>query len=309
MLRLWPFLAVLLLQLHGGVHGYMIDQDCGDDTQFIQDRIDAAFRLIDNTVTELNKNPINTQIDDWHNTLFGRRYDATAESHRNTKTRFEYLQRLRNRNDNDQTALHQGISDVRFYCTFKRVEKKEGKYINKDRNIVYKPTDLTSRFAHCYDLSPPTLMITFTVPGLYSEIQICPWFLTNVRGYKLKDLASLGSSFYHLISKVVVPVVAKTVYTPIDSFALMDKTIVHELTHTDQLVQPTVDVEPKPYGFKNAQNIVSAYLKDNRQPDPFHNADSSSLFAVGTWIIAKGGGPINADGTFGAPQATPKARI
>jgi hypothetical protein len=222
-----------------------------DDTQFIRERVHAAFRIIDNTVTELNKTPINTQIDDWHNILFGRRYDGSSTSRENIKTRFEELLRLRNYNNDDQTSLHQGIIDVRFYCTVKRIERKEGKYINKDRNIFYKTGELGfpgGRFANCYDLKPPTLMITFTVPNVYSEIQICPWFLTNVRGYQFRDLPSLGSSFYHLLSKIALPGVAKTVYTPIDSFSLMDKTIVHELTHTDQLMPPTVDLQPYAYG-------------------------------------------------------------
>lgn len=62
-------------------------------------------------------------------------------------------------------------------------------------------------------------------------------------------------------------------------------------------------------GFKNAQRKAAEYALDRSKPNPFQNADSNSLFTVGAWIISHGGGPINADGTFGTPQATPKARI
>jgi hypothetical protein len=228
-----------------------------DDTQFIRARVDAAFRMIDNTVTELNRNPINTQVDDWHNTLFGRRFDAQAERHRNIKPRFEDLLVIRTYTTTDQTGIAApDIRDVRFYCTFKRIEKKGDRYRNKDRDILYKIGNLDSpggRFANCYDLNPPTLMITLNVLGKHSEIQICPWFLTNVRGYQLKDLSSLPTSAYHLLSKIALPVAAKAVYTPIDSFSLMDKTILHELTHTDQSNPVTVDLGRHPYG-KHAPN-------------------------------------------------------
>jgi hypothetical protein len=222
-----------------------------DDTQFVRDRVDAAFRLVDNAVTELNKNPINTQVDDWHNTLFGRRFDAQAERHKSIRPRLNDLLVVRSYGNADQTSGT--ITDIRFYCTVKRIEKKEGRYRNKDRDIFYKERDLTfpgGRFANCYDLIPPALMVTLTVPGKYSEIQICPWFLASTRGYKIKDLSSIPGSAYYAISKAAVPIVAKVVYTPIDSFSLMDKTIVHELTHTDQSIPPTKDLDEDqgPYG-------------------------------------------------------------
>ncbi|KAH7095929.1 hypothetical protein FB567DRAFT_544185 [Paraphoma chrysanthemicola] len=327
MSRLWSFLVVLVIQLHCVVHGYMIDQDCGgqcnalamfinlltlasDDRQFVQNRVDAAFRLIENSVTEMNRSPINTQIDDLYYTLLGRRFGAQST----VKTNFENLLRLRNRNDNDQTSHTQnGQIDFRFYCTVKRIEKRGDRYWNKDRNMVYKLDEITSpggRFANCMDLTSPALMITFTNTEFkYSEIQICPWFLSKVRGYKFKDLSSLPSAVFSLVARVAVPIAARVMYTPIDSFSLMDKTLVHEMTHTDQFSPPTIDVEGDPYGFMNAQRVAADWVRDNSKPDPMRNADNYSLFAVGTWIIAKGGGPINPDGTFRAPQSTPKPRI
>jgi len=65
-------------------------------------------------------------------------------------------------------------------------------------------------------------------------------------------------------------------------------------------------------GFKNAKNLASLYTSNNGDSkyDPLRNADSNSLFALGTWIIVQhDGGPIGEDGTFNKPQATPKARI
>lgn len=291
--------------------------------------MDAAFRLIDNAVTELRKTPLDQRIDDWHNTLFGRRYDANAESSQNIRTRLEQLLVVRDYNSHDQTRPL--VTDVRFYCTTKRIEKVGTVYKNKDRGIDYKEGEAKhpgGRFAHCYDTTPPTLMITFTVSiTQYSEIQICPWFLSYARGYKVKDMSSLPASIFTAISKIAIPIAARTAYTLIDVFSLMDKTIVHELTHADQHIPTLRDVDPDPYGkhyflqvrlravahfdtgFKNAMKKADKYRQDRTQPDPLANADNNSLFAVGAWIIAKGGGPINRDGTFGAPQSTPKAKM
>ena len=271
MTRLWICLTTLLLNLLTSVHGYMIDQDCGgsyqlplpivphltnsssnsDDTQFVQDRIDAAFRLIANAVTELNKNPINQDVDNWFNTLFER--PASHLPNSDVLDRMNALAAISQHNQNDQTtagAPGQGITDVRFYCTTKRITKRDdGRYINKDRNnLAYDTHELESRFAHCYDLVEPTLMITMRFINQYNEIQICPWFLRKSRGFKVTDLVDTNQPFYSSLSKLVIPVAAKLKYTPIDVFILMDKVIVHELMHTYQAFPATVDLSSEPYG-------------------------------------------------------------
>lgn len=310
MTRLWICLITLLLSLLTSVHGYMIDQDCGDDTQFVQNKIDAAFRLIANAVTELNRNPINQDVDNWFNTLFGR--PASHLPNSNVLARMNALAAISQHNQNDQT-IPGVVTDVRFYCTTKRITKRDdGRYINKDRNnLAYDTNELESRFAHCYDLVEPTLMITMRFIYQYTEIQICPWFLRKSRGLKVTDLVDTNQPFYATLSKLVIPVAAKLLYTPIDVFILMDKVIVHELMHTHQAYPLAVDLSSEPYGFKNAVKLVQAWRANpNAQNDPQLNADSNALFASGTWIIvAPGGSPIGPDGSFRTPQATPKARL
>lgn len=280
----------------------------------MQNKIDAAFRLIANAVTELNRNPINPDVDNWFNTLFGR--PASQLPNSKVLTRMNALAAISQRNQIDQTvpgAPGQGVTDVRFYCTTKRITKlDDGRYVNKNRsNLAYDPHELESRFAHCYDLMEPTLMITMRFVNLYTEIQICPWFLRKSRGFKVTDLVDTNQPFYATLSKLVIPVAAKIKYTPIDVFILMDKVIVHELMHTHQAYPLTVDLGPEPYGFKNAVKLVRAWRgNQNVQNDPQSNADSNALFASGTWIIvAPGGSPIGPDGSFTTPQATPKARL
>jgi hypothetical protein len=43
-------------------------------------------------------------------------------------------------------------------------------------------------------------------------------------------------------------VAARVVYKPIGALVLMDKVIVHELTHTSQAFPATVDMSENPYG-------------------------------------------------------------
>lgn len=280
----------------------------------MQAKIDAAFRLIANAVTELNRNPINQDVDNWFNTLFGR--PASQLPNSKVLVRMNALATISQHNQNDQTIpgpQGEGVTDVRFYCTTKRITKLDnGRYVNKDRNnLVYDTNELESRFAHCYDLKEPTLMITMRFAYQYTEIQICPWFLRKSRGFKVTDLVDTNQPFYATLSKVVIPVAAKLRYTPIDVFILMDKVIVHELMHTHQAYPATMDLSSEPYGFKNAVRLVQAWRgSPNAQNDPQWNADSNALFASGTWIIvAPGGSPIGADGSFTTPQATPKARL
>jgi hypothetical protein len=203
------------------------------DTQFVQDRIDTAFRLIANTVTELNRNPINPDIQTLHTTLFGEPFDSTKVI--NIRNRFDELSRISPLNNADQTGNtvngHAIAADVRFYCTTARIkkvlntEKNTIEYHNKDRNVVYQDGALSS-----------------------PEIQICPWYLRKARGFAFRDLKDVSPSILKYISHIAMPLVARLVYRPIDLFVLTDKVIVHELTHTGQTVFPTIDMNPAAYG-------------------------------------------------------------
>jgi hypothetical protein len=158
------------------------------------------------------------------------------------------LAAIKTRTDNDQTD-GVNVVDVRFYCTTNRIVKRsDGTYVNKDRNLAYSPKQMENRFASYYSIREPTLMITMTWGTDHSEIQICPWFLRKSRGFKFTDIQDTSQSFYALLSRIAIPVVARVVYKPIGALVLMDKVIVHELTHTSQAFPATVDMSENPYG-------------------------------------------------------------
>lgn len=212
------------------------------DTDFVEARINAAFTLIDHAYTELNKAAINPDVDDWHNMMFGRNYAATAsELRRNMKNRFNGLLLIRDKTDHDTTIP--GVrTDVRFYCTLQRITKnKIGEYVNKDTGYTFKKGEMSNRFANCYDGLSAAMMSTFTLTGNMSQVQICPWYLRTVIEGKHRDLASLPAMIFSGVSKIYMPVKMKLSWTPIDAFRMMDNTIIHELTHTDQVEQATAD--------------------------------------------------------------------
>jgi hypothetical protein len=72
--------------------------------------------------------------------------------------------------------------------------------------------------------------------------------LRKARGFKVTHLVSMDQPFYTSLSRVVMPFAVKLLYTRVDTFALMDKTIVHELTHTFQALPSTENTKSDPYG-------------------------------------------------------------
>lgn len=147
----------------------------------MQSKIDSAFRLLAGAVTELNRTPVDANVDNLFDTLFGRRISQAPNS--DVLRRMMALAAISTLNNNDQTTPNahpggNGITDVHFYCTVKRIKKiGDKRYLNKVRNFEYNVEDKIDRFARCYDVNPPTLAITMTFDGQFSEVQICPWFL------------------------------------------------------------------------------------------------------------------------------------
>lgn len=104
--------------------------------------------------------------------------------------------------------------------------------IAADKGYVYPEGDFTDKWANCRDKLPPTIMIT-TNPSLgqehFSEIQICPWYMIKMRGYKISDWKDLYQVAWGSVAKVVMDPIAAMVYTPIDADTLPDKVILHEV--------------------------------------------------------------------------------
>jgi hypothetical protein len=65
--------------------------------------------------------------------------------------------------------------------------------------------------------------------GTGSEIQICPWYLVKLRGWKVADWNSLNKVAWGGLAKVLMDPIARRVYAPIDYYNLFDKVVLHEV--------------------------------------------------------------------------------
>ncbi|KAF2271436.1 uncharacterized protein EI97DRAFT_437866 [Westerdykella ornata] len=300
--------AATLSLLFVAGHAYTIDEDCGNDRDLVRTAADHAFALAANAVTELRKTPINPDIDHVVEQLFG--YTAAQ---RPWGPRIE--QKLGNLAPiSTLDGSVDGATDVRIFCTTKRIEKrKDGRYYNKNTESVYQEDEISNRFAHCLELTPPTAAITFNPEGQASEIQICPWFMTQVRGFKFRDLTELraGSLTLGALAKISLPVISSMAYTPIDMFQVFDKVILHELTHTTQAgdPKPAEDMQPNPYGWKNCKEWARKFVESkgdfDRPPDfkdPQNNSDSIALLCSAIELIGLGV-RVNDDGSLNPPQS------
>jgi hypothetical protein len=88
-----------------------------EDTQFVRAKIDSAFRFIAGTVTQLNANPINANVDSLFEMLFGRSARQTPNS--DVLRRMTAFGAISAFNNNDQTTPGiqpggNGIIVVRF---------------------------------------------------------------------------------------------------------------------------------------------------------------------------------------------------
>lgn len=72
-----------------------------------------------------------------------------------------------------------------------------------------------------------------------SEIQICPWYLVKLRGWKITDWNSLNKVAWGSIAKVLMDPIANRKYTPIDSYNLFDKVVLHEVCAFVQILNKT----------------------------------------------------------------------
>ncbi|KAF2111176.1 hypothetical protein BDV96DRAFT_188696 [Lophiotrema nucula] len=288
---------------------YTIDNDCGVDRDFVQQGADDAFALAATAVAELTRNPINPAIDVIFQKLFGQ----TVANRITNKDLLEVnLMKLATISQLDG-AIGQADTDVRFYCTTKRIEKRDdGQYYNKDTDYVYPESEITSRWASCFDLIEPTLAITTNPDRGPSEIQICPWYLSKARGVKFRDFKSINAITWGALARVSMPLVSSFFYTPIDAFHLFDKVLLHELTHTYQFGRAIDMGNPgSPYGWKNCKGLANIFMAtggtDNNL-DPQWNSDSIALLCSAIQLTVNGI-TVQDDGKLNPPQRNRKRDV
>ncbi|KAJ5464868.1 uncharacterized protein N7458_000554 [Penicillium daleae] len=181
-------------------------------------------------------------------------------------------------------------STIVIYCGFDRFEPRPGgQWYDKDIDEVL---EKDQSFEACKGLQPN---VAYTwVPeenSKPSQVQLCPWFLNWMKSKDTKSLrdAEAKGLFWRAISKGLSK--AHTLLTPIDVISLLDKVVLHELTHT-RVAGESLDVDGPSfltvrYGWNRCRKLAQEGSDDrNRQAQV--NADSIALCGSAIRYIKQG---------------------
>ncbi|KAF2422623.1 hypothetical protein EJ08DRAFT_653099 [Tothia fuscella] len=120
-----------------------------------------------------------------------------------------------------------------------------------------------------------------------SQVQFAPWYIAFLKRQSTKFKISKDLfNFKATAMKLAMPVTAKTIFSPIDSVSLLDKVILHELTHAAR-AGVSIDIRTdltffrKAYGWKECGRITEEPRLAGEFNSPQRNADSLALFALG----------------------------
>jgi hypothetical protein len=132
------------------------------------------------------------------------------------------------------------------------------------------------------------ITVAYTLPseeGVQpSHVQICPWFINWMKWVDTKSFkdAQTKAMFYQGLSKGLSKI--HTLLTPIDVDSLLDKVILHELSHTS-VAGKSLDVDGPSiltvkYGWNRCRKLAQEGSGNfNRQSQV--NADSIALLGSG----------------------------
>lgn len=189
-----------------------------------------------------------------------------------------------------------------IYCGFDRFEKRSDGWYDKGRFFKSTKThnlpiesdiyidieevlEKDQSFETCKGLAPN---VAYTwVPddrNKPSQVQLCPWFINwmkSVDTNTLKD-AQKKARFYETVSKALSKM--HTLLTPIDVDSLLDKVILHELTHTRPGGE-SLDVDGPSflkvrYGWNRCRKLAQEGDSDHKRQSQV-NADTIALAGSG----------------------------
>ncbi|KAA8570567.1 hypothetical protein EYC84_002829 [Monilinia fructicola] len=153
------------------------------------------------------------------------------------------------RNREAPAGMNLGINDIKFYCTTKRYVPKLG---GGHGGVMY-DTDIQAGARVSEKVSCAlSLMWTLNSQNIeenkgHFQIQICPWFLDFAMSAPFQWTSSIRRQIWAKLTPIrwlIRPIVSRLVYTAIDSVALFEKVLLHEMTHA----HPNIDYRTKDVG-------------------------------------------------------------
>jgi len=113
------------------------------------------------------------------------------------------------------------------------------------------------------------------------QIQLCPWFLTFMWRQKFSQSDQVDPSWLVHIPQEAMDAMNAVHSTPIDGFALLEKLLLHELTHT------TVAGRSEDLVSKSLPDYGWLYCLDVATPHGSANAENLAYAGVGASLIVK----------------------
>ncbi|KAH3942841.1 hypothetical protein HBI56_053270 [Parastagonospora nodorum] len=325
------FLASLLV-LPFSVCSYKIDQSCnrkGVDG-LVRDAMTNAFSMADSALRRLNQDPYDPHTEDLITHLFLPKNGQDPKD-RDKMSKVKRILEEVNKSYRLETTGELGSKDAIIYCDGSRYEDR-GKRDGLFRKLYYDTstnTHVLYKKQSCHEglTDFPTLAVTYN-PEWESEdiedkpptqIQLCPWFVDWIKNkeYKLHNDVIRSNFGRYVIKKAE----ANQGLKQIDAFSLLDKVLLHEMTHgrsawegemringewktfegTADLPVPGTALIPFPplswlfpvrpaYGWKWARDLAlrgpdTSGLHPWNPEAPDHNADSIAMFGSAAKLL------------------------
>ncbi|PKY00046.1 hypothetical protein P168DRAFT_285561 [Aspergillus campestris IBT 28561] len=284
--------------------GWKLDESCKTDAigSMVTDAIQSAFNMasdeLDAIDKALNNEDLGENGENIRNVLKWMFMKDGEEPNGNRlgllRTNLRRLLRAREEitdgDPDDQTIV--------VYCGLDRFEEREdGLWYDKDIDDVLEKDE---SFGACKGAEPTVAYVLVSPGNTPSQLQLCPWFIEWMQGINIKNVHKVDkkSVFWKILSKGLVKM--KAVLTPMDVASLLDKVILHELTHTrnagesDDVDGPSFKTVK--YTWKRCRELAREG-PDDVQRESQVNADSIALAGSAIRFI-KEGNEVKEDGSI-----------
>ncbi|KAJ5455566.1 uncharacterized protein N7458_003830 [Penicillium daleae] len=263
--------------------GDMVSNAVGSAFSMASDEYDVLNKLLTNQDLGANQENIRNVVK-W---MFMKDGEEPNNARLNLlKTRLSILVKAKDRKDNEEPDG----STIVVYCGFDRFKPTlDGRWYDEDLDEVL---EKDQAFETCKG-NEPTVAYTWNSPNKDKppQIQICPWFINwmkSVDTHSLKD-AQPKALFWRAVSTSLSKM--HTLLTPIDVDSLLDKVILHELTHT-RVAGVAEDVDGPSfatvrYGWNRCRKLAQEGSDDPERESQV-NADSIALCGSAIRFIKDG---------------------
>ncbi|KAF7197358.1 hypothetical protein HII31_01168 [Pseudocercospora fuligena] len=289
------------------INAYSIDPvSCkGKQYDLMLKAAEAAFDLANEAYAAIQPTPRDNNVQRLISLLFGDQADLSR-----VRDSLRRLQFARTKLEPEGRGMISS-NQVMFYCDLERVRRSErlgqSRWIDSVTNRMFNDNQ-GETVETCKSSLDTTLAVTwnpdekvvpqegrFVSTATPSQVTLCPWFINWAvnEDYQVWNDMSLKV----VAATAAIPLLTRNPFnyplTPVDAFGLLERVILHELTHTT-LGGKSEDVEMQQgglwplkiaYGWRATRNLVEQGVQGEDLPSK--NADSIALFAMGIKLLGQ----------------------